>query len=98
MMFSRIRKRITYSNVAMTLALVFAMTGSAYAAKHYVITSTSQISPKVLKLLEGKGGAAGAPGAVGAQGPAGAAVTGPKGESGVNGTDGAGGTSVTSKE
>ncbi len=31
-MFSRIRKRITYANLAMTLALVFAMTGGAYAA------------------------------------------------------------------
>jgi hypothetical protein len=39
-MFSKIRKRLTYANVAMTLALVFAMTGGAYAAKHYLITST----------------------------------------------------------
>ena len=39
-MIGLIRKRLTYANVAMTLALVFAMTGGAFAAKHYVITST----------------------------------------------------------
>ena len=76
-MFSRIRRRFTYANVAVTLALVFAMTGGAYAAKRYVITSTKQISPTVLKRLAGKGGPAGANGA---QGPAGAA--GAKGENG----------------
>ena len=47
-MFSRIRKRLTYANVAMTMALVFAMSGGAYAAKKYVITSTKQIKPSVL--------------------------------------------------
>ena len=43
------RGRLSYANVAMTLALVFAMSGGAYAASKYVITSTKQISPKVLK-------------------------------------------------
>ena len=33
-MFSMIRKRLTFANVAMTLALVFAMTGGAYAARN----------------------------------------------------------------
>ncbi len=46
-MFSMIRKRLTYANVAMTLALVFAMTGGAYAAKKYMITSKKQIKPSV---------------------------------------------------
>lgn len=32
-MFSRIRKRMTYANVVATIALVFAMSGGAYAAK-----------------------------------------------------------------
>src|SRR5690242_5475040 len=67
----------------MTLALVFAMTGGAYAAKHYLITSTKQISPKVLKQLRGKTGPAGPAGATGPAGPAGAA--GAKGENGANG-------------
>ena len=44
-MFSRIRKRLTYANVVMTFVLVFAMTGGAYAASKYVITSTKQIKP-----------------------------------------------------
>jgi Collagen triple helix repeat (20 copies) len=91
-MFSRIRKRITYANVAMTLALVFAMTGGAYAAKHYLITSTKQISPKVLKALAGKTGPAGEKGPTGtngkdgAQGPAG--PTGPTGGTGPVGPTG----------
>jgi hypothetical protein len=67
-MFSWIRRRLTYANVAMTLALVFAMTGGAYAAKHYLITSTGQISPKVLKQLKGSRGPAGPSGKQGAAG------------------------------
>jgi hypothetical protein len=74
-----------------TLALVFAMTGGAYAASKYLITSTKQISPKVLKALKGKGGANGANGANGAQGPAGAAgAVGPQGPGGAMGPAGAG--------
>ncbi|HEX5853188.1 MAG TPA: hypothetical protein VFY36_08850 [Solirubrobacteraceae bacterium] len=65
------RKRITYANVTATLALVFAMSGGALAANHYLINSTKQISPKVLKKLKGKTGktgAAGVPGAAGKEG------------------------------
>ena len=88
-MFSRIRKRFTYANVVLTLALVFAMSGGAYAAGKYLITSTKQISPKVLKSLKG---AKGAPGATGAQGPAGAAgKEGPAGKEGGAGKEGPGG-------
>jgi Collagen triple helix repeat (20 copies) len=87
-MFSSIRKRLTYANVAMTLALVFAMGGGAYAAKRYLITSTKQISPKVLNALKGKTGPAGAAGAQGAQGPQGA--QGLKGETGAAGSAGKG--------
>ena len=68
------RKHLTYANVAATLALVFAMTGGALAAKHYLINSTKQINPKVLKKLRGKTGPRGATGAAGApgkEGPAG---------------------------
>ncbi len=66
------RKRITYANVVATLALVFAMSGGALAAKHYLINSTGQISPKVLKSLRGRTGARGKTGATGAAGTAGA--------------------------
>ena len=47
-MIKAIRNRLSYANVAMTLALVFAMTGGAYAAQRYVVTSTKQIKPSVL--------------------------------------------------
>ena len=80
-MFGGIRKRVSYTNVVLTLILVFAMSGGAYAAGRYLITSTKQISPKVLKALAGKGGAGGPAGAAGSAGPVGPA--GAKGESGV---------------
>ncbi len=95
-MFSRIRRRITYTNVAMTLVLVFAMSGGAWAASRYAITSTKQISPKVLKSLrgaKGQNGAAGQAGPAGPQGPAGAkGETGPAGAKGEPGSAGAPGT------
>ncbi len=89
-MLSAIRKRITPGTVIATLALVFAMTGGALAAKKYLITSTKQISPSVLKSLKGANGAAGAAGSQGAQGPAGpAGSAGGKGETGAAGKEGA---------
>jgi hypothetical protein len=45
------RRRLSYANVVATLALVFAMSGGALAANHYLINSTKQINPKVLKAL-----------------------------------------------
>ncbi|HWX45016.1 MAG TPA: hypothetical protein VNY52_06810 [Solirubrobacteraceae bacterium] len=95
-MFSRIRKRLTYANVALTLALVFAMSGGALAASRYVITSTKQISPKVLKSLQGRAGAAGANGAQGVAGPPGPqGPAGAKGEAGAPGAPGKDGTNGT---
>jgi hypothetical protein len=85
-MFTRIRKRFTYANVALTVALLFAMSGGAYAAGKYLITSTKQISPKVLKSLKGANGKAGATGPQGPAGPAGA--TGPQGPAGGSGQKG----------
>ena len=42
--------RSSYANVAATLALVLAIAGgTAYAAQQYVITSTKQIAPSMLK-------------------------------------------------
>ena len=88
----RERIHVSPTSVIATLALVFAMTGGAYAAKKYLITSTKQISPSVLKALQGKAGPAGAAGAAGAQGPAGPAGPAGKGEKGEKGDTGSSGT------
>jgi hypothetical protein len=96
-MFSAIgrRMRVSPATVIASLALVLALSGGAYAAGRYVITSTKQISPKVLKSLQGKAGPAGANGAQGAAGPAGAqgaqGPAGPRGETGAAGRDGSAG-------
>lgn len=103
-MFHPIRKHLSYANVAATLALFFAMSGGALAASHYLITSTKQISPKVLKSLAGKPGPAGANGANGAQGPqgpaglAGSGTPGAPGAEGHEGKPGANGKSATVSE
>jgi hypothetical protein len=65
------------------LALLIALGGSATAASHYLITSTSQIKPSVLKKLEGRAGTNGAPGSPGTPG-----VPGVPGVQGVQGAQG----------
>lgn len=132
-MFGWVWERLSFANVTAVVALVFAMSGGAYAAgrlasggsggsgvasaaahhgargsrkkkRRYVITSTRQVSPKVLKALRGRAGKEGAAGAAGAQGPAGPVgpggaqgiqgekgETGPKGETGAKGEAGANG-------
>jgi hypothetical protein len=88
-MFSALRRRLTYTNVGVTLALFFSMTGGALAASHYLIASTKQIKPSVLSALKGKAGPAGANGAAGVAGPAGpAGAAGVKGETGPQGPQG----------
>jgi hypothetical protein len=82
-MLEALRKRITPATLIAVLALVLAMTGGALAAKKYVITSTKQISPSVLKKLTGSPGPQGASGAKGDPGPAGR-----DGTNGTNGTNG----------
>lgn len=62
------RRRISYANITATLALVFAMSGGAIAAQHYLINSTRQISPKVLRALRGASGTAGTSGSEGREG------------------------------
>lgn len=93
---SFIRRRLTYANVVMTVALVFAMSAGAYAAGKYIITSTKQIKPSVLKELKGKAGPRGVAGTIGARGPEGApgkdgnaGSVGERGPAGPSGTKGA---------
>jgi hypothetical protein len=98
-MLLHVRKHFNYTNIALTIGLVFMMSGGAYAASKYLITSTKQIKPSVLKQLQGRTGArgpagpAGVAGVAGPQGPAGG-----KGENGAPGANGSNGVSVTSKE
>jgi len=84
-----IRRHLSYANVAATLALVFSMSGGALAATHYLITSTKQINPKVLKKLTGHAGAQGVAGPTGPRGATGATgATGPAGPAGIQGLTG----------
>jgi hypothetical protein len=88
--------KITYANVVATLALVLAMSGGALAASHYLINSTKQINPKVLKKLRGARGKSGpaGPRGISIQGPTGErGLKGEKGALGGRGSDGANGTS-----
>jgi len=84
-----VRRPITYANVVATLALVLAMSGGAIAATRYLINSTRQINPHVLKQLRGAIGPRGLTGAIGPVGPQGVTgqigTKGPKGEPGPDG-------------
>jgi Collagen triple helix repeat (20 copies) len=83
------RRRLSYANVAATLALVFAMSGGALAANHYLINSTKQINPKVLRKLKGARGPRGTVGPNGLVGPQGVAgETGQRGKTGPKGDPG----------
>jgi hypothetical protein len=75
-----LRRHMTFANVASLMALIFSMSGGALAARHYLIHSTNQISPKVLRKLKG---APGEIGPIGPQGPIG--LVGPKGSNGARG-------------
>jgi hypothetical protein len=93
---SLLKNRFGIPGVISVIALVFAMAGGAYAAKKYVITSTNQISPRVLKQLKGKPGADGKQGTAGANGKD--ASNGTNGQNGAAGGPGATGKSVTVNE
>jgi hypothetical protein len=82
----RIARRLSPSMAVAVFALVFAMGGGAYAAKRYLINSTKQINPRVLRALKGRTGATGAQGP---QGPPGA-----KGDPGQQGPPGAAATTL----
>lgn len=88
-MFREMHKRLTYANVTLTVALVFAMSGGAFAASKLLVTSTKQISPKVLKALKGANGKSGLQGPAGPVGPSGpAGKDGAPGAAGEKGTQG----------
>lgn len=89
----RAMAKINLVNVSIAVVIVFATAGGAYAGQHYIITSTKQIKPSVLKQLEGKRGQAGANGVNGKDGAAGV-----NGTNGKDGVAGVAGESVTSKE
>lgn len=93
-MFQRVRKHLTPSTFIALLALVFALTGGAFAAtggggrSHGTLTASTakakkKAAPKGARGPAGPKGATGAAGAAGATGPAGAA--GAKGENGAAG-------------
>lgn len=95
----RDRGRPGYAEVTATLALVLAMSGGAVAANHYLISSSKQIKPSVLRHLRGARGPRGATGPKGSTGltgaPGGTGATGQPGPAGVgidglfgNGADG----------
>lgn len=67
---NRMIKAIRHNFVAW-LALFVALAGTSLAASHYIITSTHQIKPSVLRQLKGRVGKQGPPGPIGPLGPAG---------------------------
>lgn len=87
------RRRISPATAIACVALFFSLTGSSFAAGHYLLTKKSQIKPSLRAQLRGAqgkqgpagpqgiAGATGAHGSVGPQGPAGA--SGPAGPAGV---------------
>jgi hypothetical protein len=81
-------EHLSYANVTATLALVLAMSGGAVAANHYLINSTRQINPRVLRHLHGERGPRGP---TGPPGPA-TVAAGPVGAAGAPGAAGPAGT------
>jgi hypothetical protein len=96
---SKFKPTLSYANVVATMALVFSMTGGALAARHYLVNSTKQINPKVLKKLHGAKGPAGEQGSKGATGAVGATgATGNTGKEGKQGPQGVPGTATNKGE
>lgn len=85
-MLTTLRTRFGVPGVIAGIALFVAMGGAAFAAQKYVITSTKQIKPSVLKALQGKAGPVGPAGSTGSSGSPG--QNGAPGKDGTNGKDG----------
>jgi hypothetical protein len=73
-------RHLKHANILASIALFFSLSGGAFAATHYLITSTKQISPNVLNALKGRQGPEGPQGPQGPTGP-----TGPNGAPGIAG-------------
>lgn len=70
-----------------TIALFLSLGGASLAASRYIITSSNQIKPSVLKSLRGSAGPQGTAGPAGPAGPAGlSGPAGPQGKAGNNAT------------
>lgn len=101
----RVLRSVSPAMIVAVAALIVSLTGSAIAAKHYIITSSSQVKPGSLSAgnlssdararLKGKVGPAGPPGPQGPTGTAGAngaqGPSGPQGPAGEKGSTGAAG-------
>lgn len=109
-MFHAIRKHLSPASVMAFVALVFALTGGAFAAANHsgspakatVASTGAKVAKSKAKGKAGPRGPAGPKGATGAAGPAGpagtqgsAGPTGPAGAAGVKGDTGAAGTNGT---
>jgi hypothetical protein len=76
-----------YANIVGTIALLFSLSGGALAATRYLVNSTKQISPNVLKALKGTRGPQGPQGPTGTSGPPGTpGRVGPTGPAGAPGS------------
>ena len=86
-MIARIVTSIRRNAIAW-LALFVALTGTSMAASHYVVSSTKQIKPSVIKKLKGNRGAGGSTGrGRGPQGTAGKEGVGTQGRRGPTGAN-----------
>ncbi len=92
-MFHRVRKHLTPSMLIALLALVFAVTGGAFAATNGGGKASNKLTAQTAKSKRGPRGPAGPAGAPGKEGKAGA--TGATGKEGAAGKEGPAGTNAS---